>query len=70
MSRRYLIEHRTQGAYLGIGIDPKSGGEARLFRAADPRTPALFFVSQLAAQDELDQISASPALYRIVAVTT
>lgn len=62
----WLIEHRGKGAYLGLAPNPRSGNDQPLFRADDPRKPAMIFPTSLAAQCELARIAKGPDGFLIV----
>ena len=52
---RFIIEHRSRGAYLGAAPHPRSGKTEPLFRGnASHHMPAIFFGSIPQAQAERD----------------
>ena len=51
---RWIIEHRSQGAYLGCAPHPRSGRDTPLFRASRSGLPAIEFGSIPQAQAERD----------------
>jgi hypothetical protein len=51
---RFIIEHRSRGAYLGCAPHPRSGKSAPLFRADRSNLPAIMFGSIPQAEAERD----------------
>jgi hypothetical protein len=62
----WIIEHATEGAFLGYARQRRTREMAPLFRRADDRKPAMLFGSIAAAAEELQYITVDERDYQIV----